>query len=86
MIWQDVIVSLASVIFVYSMFPQIVYGFKTKKGLISIQFSLLNIIAMIGLIIVYVSFELFLSAAINMLITSLWGVLLIQRIKYGRIK
>jgi len=43
MMWQDIIASLASVLFVCSLLPQIIYGFKTKKGLIALQFSIINI-------------------------------------------
>ncbi|MBI2673102.1 hypothetical protein HYX19_02480 [Candidatus Woesearchaeota archaeon] len=84
--WQDIVISIASIIFVYAMIPQIIYGFKTKKGLISVQFSLLNILAMIGLVVVYVSFGLIFSTVLNIIITLLWFILLIQRLKYGTIK
>ena len=86
MIWQDIIVSIASIIFVYAMMPQITYGFKTKKGLISIQFSLLNILAMFGLIIVYASFGLIFSTILNIIIAILWIILLVQRLRYGPVK
>ncbi len=86
MIWQDLIVSIASIIFVYAMLPQIIYGFKTKKGLTSIQFSLLNIIAMVGLVIVYASFNLIFSTVLNVILMFLWFILLIQRLKYGPVK
>jgi hypothetical protein len=68
------------------MIPQVIYGFKTKRGLISIQFALLNLIAMIGLIIVYASFGLIYSTILNILDTLLWVVLLGQRLKYGPVK
>ena len=60
--------------------------FKTKKGLISIQLALLNIIAMIGLIIVYANFNLTYSTILNILDTLLWVVLLVQRFMYGPVK
>ena len=84
--WQDIVISIASIIFVYATIPQIIYGFKIKKGLISVQFSLLNILAMTGLVVVYVSFGLVFSTVINILITLLWFILLIQRLKYGAIE
>ncbi len=84
--WQDIVVSIASIIFVYAMIPQIIYGFKTKKGLISVQFSLLNILAMTGLVVVYATFGLIFSTALNIIITLLWFILLIQRLKYGAIE
>ena len=84
--WQDIIVSIASLVFVYAMIPQIIYGFQTKKGLISIQFSVLNILAMLGLITAYASFGLAFSVILNVLILILWVILLAQRIKYGPLK
>lgn len=84
--WQDIVVSIASIIFVYAMIPQIIYGFKTKKGLISIQFSLLNILAMTSLVVVYTSFGLVFSTVLSILITLLWFILLVQRLKYGAIE
>ena len=84
--WQDIVISIASIIFVYAMFPQIIYGFKTKKGLISLQFSLLNLFAMIGLVVVYANLNLIFSTIINILISFLWIILLIQRVKYGPVK
>ena len=86
MVWQDIIVAIANVVFIYAMIPQVTYGFKTKKGLISIQFSLLNILAMIGLGIVYFSFNLIFSVFLNIILIILWLILLFQRISYGPIK
>ncbi|MGC9309329.1 MAG: hypothetical protein ACP5D2_01385 [Candidatus Nanoarchaeia archaeon] len=86
MIWQDIIVSIANIIFLCAMLPQIIYGFKTKKGLISFQFSILNILAMIGLGIVYISYNLFISVILDILLIFLWAILLIQRIKYKKIE
>tara|TARA_Y100000310_G_scaffold316947_1_gene369257 strand:- start:10899 stop:11162 length:264 start_codon:yes stop_codon:yes gene_type:complete len=86
MVWQDIIVSLTNLIFIYAMLPQIIYGFKTKKGLISIQFSGLNILAMIGLIFVYASFDLPFSIILTIILIILWIILLFQRLKYKKVK
>jgi len=86
MIWQDIVASLAAVLFVYSLMPQIIYGFKTRKGLIALQFSIINIIAMIGLVIVYYSFGLYFAFGLNILLIFLWLILVFQRLKYGEIK
>lgn len=82
MTWQDIIITIASVVFVYAMLPQIIYGFKKKKGIITYQFSILNIVAMIALTITYFSLGLIFSTIISLIITMLWIVLLIQRIIY----
>jgi hypothetical protein len=86
MIWQDWVASLASVIFIYAMIPQILYGHKTRQGLISIQFAVFNIIAMTGLVVVYASFGLLLAAILNSALILCWIALLGQRLKYGPVK
>jgi len=86
MIWQDVVVGIVNIIFIYAMLPQIIYGFRTKVGLISIQFSVLNILAMIGLLLVYISFSLYVSVVLTVVLIVLWAVLLYQRLSYGKAK
>jgi hypothetical protein len=86
MIWQDVVVGFVNVLFMYAMIPQLVYGFKTKRGLISIQFSVLNILAMLGLLLVYVSFELYISIVLTVILIVLWMALFLQRVFYGEIR
>jgi uncharacterized protein with PQ loop repeat len=86
MVWQDILVAIANAVFIYAMIPQIIYGFKTKKGLISIQFSILNIFAMACLGFVYWSFDLPISIVLNITLILLWLILLTQRIKYGKVK
>ena len=80
--WQDIVITVASVVFVYAMVPQIIYGYAKKQGVITYQFSILNIIAMIALTINYYSLNLLFSAAVSLVLTVLWTVLLIQRIIY----
>jgi len=86
MIWQDVVVGVVNVLFIYAMIPQIVYGFKAHKGLISVQFSVLNILAMLLLLVVYVSFELYVSVILTGVLMFLWAILLFQRVAYGKVK
>jgi len=40
MIWQDLVISAANVIFAISLIPQVFYGFKKKLGLVTIATSL----------------------------------------------
>ena len=86
MIWQDVVVGIVNVLFMYAMIPQLVYGFKTRKGLISVQFSLLNILAMLLLLLVYVSFGLYISVALTVVLIVMWIILFLQRISYGKVR
>ena len=82
MVWQDIVITIVSIVFVYAMIPQIIYGFKKKKGVITYQFSILNMLAMIALAIAYFSLGLIFSTIISIIIWIGWLILLIQRIIY----
>ena len=81
--WQDIVITIASIVFVYAMVPQIIYGYKKRLGVITYQFSILNTVAMIALTITYYSLGLTLSTIISFVLTVLYLILLIQRIIYS---
>jgi hypothetical protein len=83
MTWQDITISIVGIVFIYSMIPQIIYGFKKKRGVITYQFSVLNIIAMIVLAITYLSMGLLFSVIMSVLSVLLWTILLIQKMIYS---
>lgn len=83
--WQDIVITIANIIFIIAMFPQIWYSYKTKQGVTSLFFCLLNIIAMFALVTVYISLNYFSAASTNGIIILLWITLAIQRIKYGKV-
>ena len=83
MVWQDITIMICTILFGYSLIPQIYHGFKHKKGTITFQTSL---IISIGLLIVAYTFftlGMIASSLINVVMASFWGILLFQRIKYG---
>lgn len=84
MMWQDIVVTIVSLTFVYAMIPQIIYGFKKKEGVITYQFSVLNIFAMVALIIAYYSLGLVFATAISVVILLGWTTLFIQKIIYKK--
>lgn len=84
--WQDITLFIANLIFVYSVIPQIYYCYKTKKGLVSLQLSILTVIGMAAATIVYFTLNLLFSTAAAAITTILWAVLLVQRIIYGEVK
>jgi len=86
MVWQDIALSIASIIFAYSIIPQIFYGFKTKKGLISLQLSILSVVGMAAVTIAYFSLNLYFSGILSIIVTLSWAVLTYQRIAYGKVK
>lgn len=83
MIWQDFVITFVSIVFAYAMLPQITYGFKKKRGVITYQFSILNIISMTALIIAYFSLGLFFSVIMSVIIWIFWIILLLQKIIYS---
>lgn len=83
MVWQDIVITFVSIVFAYAMLPQITYGFKKKRGVITYQFSILNIISMGALIIAYYSLGLFFSAIMSVIIWIFWIILLLQKIIYS---
>ncbi len=82
MMWQDVVVTIVSLVFAYAMIPQIIYGFKKKKGVITYQFSLLNMLSMVALIIAYYTLGLIFATIISFFILIGWTTLFIQKIVY----
>lgn len=82
MIWQDVIIAIANILFGYSLIYQVHHGFKIKKGLITLQTSFLTTIGLYTLAVVYFSLNLYLSALISLFNGTMWLLLFIQRIIY----
>ncbi|KKQ27800.1 MAG: hypothetical protein US42_C0005G0025 [Candidatus Magasanikbacteria bacterium GW2011_GWC2_37_14] len=82
MLWQDIIITIISIMFVFALIPQVYYGFKNKKGSIVISTSLPNSIGMYVMSIVYLTLSLKFSALLGFFTASLWLTLFIQKIVY----
>ena len=83
MIWQDIAISTAMLVFSISLIPQIHEGFKKKKGEISLATSTPTWIGLYIIGFVYVTLSLNYSAILSFLSGTLWLILFIQRLKYG---
>lgn len=83
MLWQDIVISLANVLFLYSLFKQSYHGFKKKRGFITLQTSSLTTVGLIGMSIAMFSMKLYISGFVLALSAVMWFVLLIQRVAYG---
>ncbi|PIN77349.1 hypothetical protein COV15_02165 [Candidatus Woesearchaeota archaeon CG10_big_fil_rev_8_21_14_0_10_34_12] len=66
--WQDILISIASIIFAYSIIPQIGYCYKTKKGLVNLQLSILTTIGMIAVTVAYFTLHLYFSGIIRVFV------------------
>tara|TARA_Y100000310_G_C20695023_1_gene825052 strand:- start:3463 stop:3714 length:252 start_codon:yes stop_codon:yes gene_type:complete len=82
MVWQDIIITIIYIIFVYALIPQVLKGFKEKKPHINFQTGLLNTIAMYALAIAFFSLGLLFSGIIGTLNATMWLILFIQSIIY----
>jgi len=84
MVWQDIVVALANVLFGYSLIWQVYLGFRDKKGALSIQTSLLTAIGLFALAISFFSLNLILSTIIAVFNGTMWLFLLVQRLIYKK--
>ncbi|MBW3021093.1 hypothetical protein KY334_07395 [Candidatus Woesearchaeota archaeon] len=82
MVWQDIVISIANVLFTFSLLNQVIHGFRSKKTSITYLTSGLTTIGLIAMTTAFFSLGLYysgFSAGTNAL---LWFILFIQRILY----
>ena len=82
MIWQDLVITGANIVFVYALIPQVYQGFKEKKGFINFQTGLLTTLGMYTLAFVFFTLNLMLSTIMVAFAGTLWLSLLTQKIIY----
>ena len=80
--WQDIVLMILSVLFSYALIPQIIQGYKTKKGVMNFQTSTITFIGLYFNAIIFISLGLYFSATTLFIASSLWYVLLVQKIIY----
>lgn len=84
MVWQDIIVAVANLLFGYSLLYQVYRGYKEKKGFLSMQTSSLTTIGLYALAFAYFTLGLFISTIIATFNGTMWLLLFVQRIIYRR--
>ncbi len=84
MVWQDWVISIANLLLIYSIIPQVYQGFKRKKGFLNLQTALMTTIGLYAIAVAFFSLNLMFSAIVITINATLWLVLFIQRIKYGK--
>lgn len=83
MIWQDLAITSTNIIFTLALIPQIYYGFKEKKGLVSFGASAPTFICLFVLAYTYSSLNLKFATLMTVLTGLAWLTLFLQRWKYG---
>ncbi len=84
MIWQDIIITIANLLFTYSLFHQVIYGFRKKKGLLTLTASGLTTLGLYAIAISFFTLGLYFSSIVSVINATLWLILLIQRIIYNK--
>lgn len=84
MIWQDIAISIANIMFTYSLIYQVYYGFKRKKGLLTLTTSSITLTGLYAISIAYATLSLYYSAITSAVNGTLWLILFIQRIIYKK--
>ena len=82
MIWQDIVISLVNIVFSISLIPQVIHGYKLKKGLITLKTSIPTTLGLYVMSFAFFSLKLYYSAALGALTATLWLILFIQKLRY----
>jgi hypothetical protein len=82
MVWQDIIITIANLMFTYSLINQVHHGFKKKKGFLTITTSVLTFIGLYAMAVAFFTLGLYFSAIVATINATLWFVLFIQKMIY----
>lgn len=85
MIWQDLVISVSSLVFSLSLVPQVYEGFRTKKGLVTMATSAPTVIGLYAISIAYFTLSLSFSSVLAFTTGTLWLLLFIQRAVYQKV-
>jgi len=80
--WQDLVITISTLLLGYALIPQVVDGFKKRKGTVTIQTSLITALGLYTIAICLFTLGLYFSFIMNLFTGTLWAVLLIQKIIY----
>jgi hypothetical protein len=78
--WQDFTIMTINIIFSLSLIPQVVEGFKKKKGLIELWTSIPTALGLFVMSYTFLTLHLIFSAGLTFLTGILWLLLLIQKL------
>lgn len=84
MVWQDLLIALANILFSYSLINQVHHGYKYKRGFIHFRTAILTTIGLMLSSIAFFSLRLYTSAGIIFFNGLMWTILSIQRVIYKK--
>ena len=82
--WQDIAITIISVIFGIALAPQVIHGFKTKKKIINFSTALITFMGAFVIAAIYLTLNLYSAMVIQLILGGLWLVLFIQSIIYRK--
>lgn len=83
MIWQDVVMGGCSVLFVWAMLPQVLLGFRERRGYASVATSVTTGTALWVTAGCLATLGAPATAVVNVMCGFLWFVLAAQNVAYG---
>ncbi len=84
MVWQDIVIMAANIVFSVALIPQVFHGFKKKKGFIKVTASLPTFIGLYAMSFSLFTLSLFFSAVFSAVTGTLWLMMFIQRLIYQK--
>lgn len=75
MIWQDLVVTIGTIIFIFALIPSIIS--KDKPAMLT---SFLTAAVLSGFVVVYISFSMTFAAVANVITTLMWFTLGFQKL------
>lgn len=84
MVWQDLVVAAANVLFGYSLVFQAYIGFREKKGFIKLQTSVFTMIGLYALSVSFFTLGLYISTVVAFFNGTMWLIIAVQRVFYRK--
>jgi len=84
MVWQDIVIAIANILFGYSLIYQVYLGFKKRKGFLALQTSFFTTIGLFAIAIAFFSLQLYISTITSLFNGTMWLILFIQRLIYKK--
>ena len=82
MLWQDIVITIATIVFSAALLPQVVHGFKEKRGAIKLATSAPTFVGLFVVSGTYFTLSLYFSAVVCFITGVLWFILFVQRLIY----
>ena len=82
MVWQDLAMTATTLAVGYALVPQVIQGFKNKKGNIARQTAIITTIGMFAFATIFATMGMLMSTVISIFNGIMWSLLLIQKLIY----